>query len=58
MLDVFERVQKCWIVFLTCWMKFTIFKWIAQTFNMLNNILFAFRIFKCDVSKFSGFECQ
>ena len=30
-------------------MKFTMFKRIAQTLNMLNNILFAFRIFKCDV---------
>ena len=49
MLDVSERVQKCWIVFLTCQMKFNIFIRIAQTFNMLNNISLAFQIFKCDV---------
>ena len=40
--NIFERVQKCWMVFPTLLMIFSLFK---QTFNMGYNILSNFRTF-------------
>ena len=44
MLYVFEHVQKCLMVFLTCWITFVMFERFALTFNMLYNILIDFRM--------------
>ena len=65
MLDVFERVQKCLMAFLTCWMKSVMFERFALTFNMLYNILIDFLMFLMgfsnvliDFSNFANVRCR
>ena len=43
--SIFERIQKCWTIFPTLLMIFSLFERFKQTFNMLCNILSNFRTF-------------
>ena len=43
--NIFELVQKCWTVFPTLLMIFSMFERFKQTFNMLYNVLSYFRTF-------------
>ena len=43
--NIFERIQKCWTVFPTLLMIFSMFERFKQTFDMLYNILSNFRTF-------------
>ena len=43
--NIFERVQKCWTVFPTLLMIFSMFERFKQTFNILYKILSNFRTF-------------
>ena len=43
--NIFERIQKCWTVFPTLLMIFSMFERFKQTFNMLCNIFSSFQTF-------------
>ena len=65
MLDVFEHVQKCLMVFLTCWITIAMCERFALTFNMLYNILINFLMFLMgfsnvlmDLSNFANVRCR
>ena len=58
MLYVFEHVQKCFVVFLKCWITFVMFERFALTFNMLYDILIDFSNVLMDFSNFANVRCR